>query len=405
MRSVSGGTDCGGGTPGDLKDVASCQPAVSLCPPATVAVAMSGGVDSSTVAALLKQEGYQVIGLTMKLWSDRRLGSDSPGVQDETPAITDARRVADALGIPHYVVDLQEEFRHCVVDYFSHEYFRGRTPNPCVVCNRKIKFGLLLSRAIELGADHLATGHYVRVRYDPLSHRYALLKGVDSRKDQSYVLYRLTQDQLSRLMFPLGDHTKQEVRSLAQQFRLPVATREESQEICFIPDNDYRSFLRRYRQICGQRVGDGSDVQRHGLIVDTAGEVLGRHDGIERFTIGQRKGLGLASDERLYVVSLDPENNLVVVGRDHELCSSELVACDCNFVSVAAISDGVRVQAKIRYSFCPVEAVVKVDSERSDRVRVVFDEPVRAVTPGQAVVLYSGDLLLGGGTIERAVPC
>lgn len=405
MRSASGVTDCGEDTPGVPRGAASSQPTVALRPRATVAVAMSGGVDSSSVAALLKHEGYQVIGLTMKLWTDQRLVLNAPGTSNVTPAIEDARRVARFLDIPHHVIDLEQEFRHCVVDYFSDEYFRGRTPNPCVVCNRNIKLGLLLSHAIELGADCLATGHYARVRYDSLSHRYILLKGIDLHKDQTYVLYRLTQDQLSRLVFPLGDYTKQEVRSIAERFRLPVATGEESQEICFIPDNDYRSFLRRYRQSCSQRGADRSNTRRRGLIVDTIGEVLGTHDGIEQFTIGQRKGLGLAFGERLYVVALDPANNSVVVGRDHDLYSSGLTACDCNFVSIAGICDGMRAQVKIRYSFSPVEAMVKVDGERPDCMRVVFDEPVRAVTPGQAVVLYSDDMLLGGGTIEHAFPC
>lgn len=362
---------------------------------ATVAVAMSGGVDSSVVAALLKHLGFHVIGVTMNVWPESTQG-----------AAEDAQEVADALGISHHVIDLREQFRKLVVDEFCREYARGRTPNPCVMCNPRIKFGLLFSHAMQLGADWLATGHYVRVTRDPDSGRYLLLKGIDPRRDQSYVLYRLTQDQLSRVLFPLGGYHKQEVRAMAEDFGLSVADRSESREICFVPDDDYRGFLRKHGAAsadCSLGRAAKSQCNRKGAILNTSGGVLGTHDGIENFTVGQRKGLGIALGRRLYVVELDPETNSVIVGDESELYSSELVAGDCNWISIDRPSDYMRASAKIRYASPPIGVTVLRGSDSGDRIRVVFDEPVRAVTPGQAVVLYLGDTVVGGGTIERAV--
>ncbi len=374
--------------------------------PVTVAVAMSGGVDSSTAAALLTERGCRVIGLTMKLWSDAAPGGGGRDSAELSPAVADARRVAEALGIEHHVVDLEHEFKDLVVSGFCDQYIMGRTPNPCVVCNRLVKFGLLMRRAVELGAELFATGHYVRVRYDQESGRYQLLKGIDPRKDQTYALYRLTQDQLSRVVFPLGCYTKEEVRSLAAGYGLPVASKAESQEICFIPRGDYREFLRRRKDELTSidREGAGRSAVSTGVIVDTSGNVLGKHSGIQGFTIGQRKGLGISSDRRLYVVAIDPESSRVVVGEEHELHSQELAASKCNWVSIEAPRDGMRVDAKIRYSSDTTPAVVQTCSSDLTSVRVVFERPVRAVTPGQSVVLYDGDLLLGGGIIEGSTP-
>ena len=374
--------------------------------PVTVVVAMSGGVDSSTAAALLKERGYNVIGLTMKLWSDAAAEGVARDTVSRPPAVADARRVAEALGIDHYVVDLELEFRNLVVSGFCDQYLSGRTPNPCVECNSLVKFGLLMRTAVQLGAELFATGHYVRVRYDQGSGRYQLLKGIDPRKDQTYALYRLTQDQLSRLVFPLGSYTKEQVRSLAERFGLPVASKEESQEICFIPRGDYRDFLRRQRDELRPTHGERAETPAPlgGVIVDTSGRVLGRHSGIEGFTIGQRKGLGVASGRRLYVVDIDAESNRVVVGEERHLYSQELAASECNWVSIERPLDGMPVDAKIRYSSETVPAIARVGSSGPAVIRVVFERPVRAVTPGQSVVLYDGDLLLGGGVIVRSTP-
>jgi tRNA-specific 2-thiouridylase len=367
---------------------------------------MSGGVDSSMAAALLKERGYNVIGLTMRLWPAVAGEGSGRGSAAWAPAVADARRVAEALGIDHHVVDLEHEFRELVVDGFCGEYSRGRTPNPCVICNSLIKFGLLMRRAVQLGADLFATGHYARVRYDRESGRHLLLKGKDPQKDQSYVLYRLNQDQLSRLRFPLGCFTKEEVRSLAERSGLPIASKKESQEICFIPDGDYRSFLRRRSDEVKPALREQAEgrAPSRGLIVDTSGRVLGRHSGIERFTVGQRKGLGVSSDRRLYVVAIDAAIDRVVVGEEHELYAQELTASECNWVSIEEPRDGMLADAKIRYSSEAVPAVVRVGSIGPGSIRVAFERPVRAVTPGQSVVLYDGYLLLGGGIIESSTP-
>jgi len=372
----------------------------------TVAVAMSGGVDSSVTAALMSNCGYKVIGMTMRVWSAPAEDQENCCVRRTEIAVEAARQVAGELGIPHCVVDLQDEFREIVVNEFCKEYLRARTPNPCVICNSRIKFGVLMRHARQLGADWLATGHYARVKYDSGSGRYLLLKGVDARRDQSYVLYRLTQAQLSRAIFPLGYYEKREVRALAKDLGLSVADRSESREICFIPDDDYRRFLRRYA--CALADADeaacsGGRCSRKGNIVTIDGDVLGTHQGIENYTVGQRKGLGIASARRKYVVGIDPETCSVVVGDEADLYSSELVASNCNWISIEKPWDCMKASAKIRYSFQPVDVTVFTNPDDETRVRIVFDEPVRAVTPGQAVVLYDGDVVLGGGTIEKAI--
>ncbi len=343
-----------------------------------VAVAMSGGVDSSVTAALLQEEGYEVFGITMQVLDDSR-----------RQHIDDAEAVATHLGIPHHVVDLVEPFRGAVKDYFAEEYRAGRTPNPCARCNPQIKFGLLMDKAVELGADFLATGHYARVERQPDGF-CRLLKGVDSRKDQSYFLFALSQAQLARVLFPLGELTKPAVRQLAAEYGLPVKDKGESQEICFIPDDDYIRYL--------EEVG-GLEPEE-GRIINTQGECLGTHAGIHRYTVGQRKGLGIAYSEPLYVLGVDAGKREVLVGVRPELYVKGLVAGGFNWLCrqkefpLAAF-------CKIRYRHVPVACEVR---ELDDgRVEVSFLEPEKAITPGQAVVLYDGETVLGGGWIEGAV--
>jgi|LSQX01.1.fsa_nt_gb tRNA-specific 2-thiouridylase len=340
-----------------------------------VMVAMSGGVDSSVTAALLIDQGYECVGVTMRITAS-------------VSAIEGARAVADALGICHHVVDLRREFQKEVVEYFVASYISGQTPNPCVVCNPKIKLGLLVERAGYLGCDCVATGHYARVFEDAESRRWCLAKGIDSSKDQSYYLYGLTQAQLARLLLPLGEYTKQDVRSMASNMGLPTAQSEESQDICFLEGVDYRSFLRQSwpESLCP------------GPIMDRSGRVLGQHEGLAFYTLGQRKGLGLSSQEALYVLELDPVRNAVIVGSAREVYSSALVAADVNWVSVSGISAPLAVSARVRYRTKPAEAVIEPLDD--GRVVTVFAEPQRAITPGQSVVWYKDDLVVGGGRIE-----
>jgi len=354
-----------------------------------VIVAMSGGVDSSVAAALLLRQGYDVIGVTMRLWTledpeaplhHRRCCS----VDDSE----DARAVCDTLGIPHYVLNFEREFQATVVDYFCREYMRGRTPNPCLACNEHVKFRPLLAKALALEADYLATGHYSRIEKN--GHGYELWRARDESKDQSYVLYVLGQEELSRVLFPLGDYTKAEVRRIAVELRLPVADKPDSAEICFIPRGDYRQFL-------AQRF-----PQRPGDIVDGSGRVLGRHPGIGGYTVGQRRGLpARGGREPLYVLDLDPTGNTVTVGRDDELLSDRLWAEDVSFVSGEAPAGPrpVGVEAKIRYRSEPAHALLTVADGRAE---VRFQRPQRAVTPGQAVVFYQGPRVLGGGIIAAS---
>jgi tRNA-specific 2-thiouridylase len=358
-----------------------------------ILAAMSGGVDSSVAAAILKKEGYQVIGATMQVWpSNKQAGyADRFGGCCGTSAVQDARRVADKLGIPHYVMNFGDTFMRWVITEFCHEYSLGRTPNPCISCNRYIKFGALLERARELGADFIATGHYARIEKSETDGRYLLRQGIDRRKDQSYVLYRLTQEQLSHARLPVGNFTKERVREIAGEMGLPVSAKPESQEICFIPDNDYPRFLKGYIP----------EAAEPGPILDKEGTILGKHKGILFYTIGQRKRLGLSTREPLYVTGIDPERNAIIVGSKKEAHSSELIASRLNWIAIDTLRQPLPLSAKIRYLHQEAEAVViPVDG---DHVRVRFNEPQLAVTPGQAIVFYRGDTVVGGGVIERAV--
>ena len=352
-----------------------------------VLVGMSGGVDSSATAALLLQQGYDVVGVTLKLWPQdcvSRAEDKCCGPQ----AVTDARAVCHKLGIPYYLVDESAEFQRHVIQYFADEYKAGRTPNPCVMCNQNLKFGRLIARADQLGARYIATGHFARIDKSP-DGRTLLRRGRDPRKDQSYFLFSLRQDQLERAMFPLGDRTKSDTREVARHCELKTADKKESMEICFVPDNDYAGFL--------QQAGL---VEKHrGEIVDTRGQVLGHHNGIEFYTIGQRKGLGISAPRPLYVVDLEPENNRVVVGDDYALECQEFVAERCNWIPFDSPGSPLEAMVKIRYNHPGTPATLY--PEQGGAVRVRLGTAQRAVTPGQAAVFYQEDLVVGGGWITR----
>lgn len=356
-----------------------------------VVVAMSGGVDSSVAAALLKEEGYQVIGVTMQIWpSDRNAGVDRFGGCCGTGAIEDARKVAYKLGIPHYVMNFREIFAREVIDDFCQEYRQGRTPNPCIRCNQYIKFGALLEKARGLGADLFATGHHARIERDENTGKYLLKKGVDRRKDQSYFLYPLTQSQLSRTLLPVGNLTKEKVREIAEEMALPVAAKPESQEICFIPDNDYAAFLTDY--IPG--------AARPGIILNERGDTLGSHRGIIFYTVGQRKGLGISGKEPFYVIAIEAERNAVIAGTKGQASGEELIASSLNWILMDTLTQPLATRAKIRYRHQEAEAIVTtLDKEQ---VQVKFKEPQFAITPGQAIVFYDKETVVGGGIIERA---
>jgi len=342
-------------------------------PKGKVAVALSGGLDSSASALLLKEAAYEVMGIHMRLW-------DSPHSEYQAHRAEDICRI---LNIPYYQVDLQKEFESCVVDYFYREYQQGRTPNPCVACNQHIKFGLLLDKALSLGADYLATGHYARVEHSRDGHR--LLKAADTSRDQSYFLYTLTQERLGRVLFPLGEHSRDEAKQMAKQAGLPTATRS-SQDICFISQKNYGAFLnRRFSTLPGD-------------IVDNRGKILGQHRGIAFYTIGQRHGLGLASGKPLYVVRIEPESNRIVLGHEKELYSQKLTTYKLNWISGKAPRQPITAQARIRYKAKEAEASLFF---RNDSVNVNFAQPQKAVTPGQAIVFYNMDEVLGGGIIEQ----
>ncbi|HEY8910067.1 MAG TPA: tRNA 2-thiouridine(34) synthase MnmA [Desulfosporosinus sp.] len=353
-----------------------------------VVVGMSGGVDSSMAAALLIEEGYDVIGVTLQIWE--ATGPEVEGGCCSNSAIDDARRVAFVLGIPHYVMNFRSYFEETVVDYFTQSYLAGETPNPCLACNKYVKFGEMLRKARGLGADYIATGHYARVLRDPETGRFLLSTGEDERKDQTYALYMLTQDQLAHTLFPLADYPKEQIRAMARERGLGVGDKPDSQEICFIPDDDYASFVRERSEV----------PMKPGFFVDLMGNSLGRHQGIIHFTIGQRKGLGVTFGKPMYVIGLNPECNEVVLGEDQEVYTDTLWAKDLNWISVPALIEPLRVKAKIRYNSLGADATVYPgDIEADYGVMVRFDEPQRAVTPGQAVVFYRGNIVVGGGTI------
>ncbi len=358
-----------------------------------VVVAISGGVDSSTAALLLKKKDYQVIGVTLQIWPSDRIasGADKWDGCCSWGAVEDARRVAQKLDIPYYVMNFRKVFAEKVIANFCEEYKKGRTPNPCIRCNQYIKFTALLERAKKLGACFIATGHYARIEYDRTRRRYLLKKGIDSKKDQSYVLYAMTQFQLKHTLMPLGNLTKERVRRIAHEEALPVAGKSESQEICFIPDDDYREFLKECLP----------GTAKPGPILDRQGKVLGEHQGILFYTVGQRKGLGMAVREPLYVVSIDKKKNAIVVGKDSDVYADELVATRVNYVDRKRLTESIKVKAKIRYGARETEAIVTPLDK--DEVQIKFRKPQRAITPGQAVVFYDGDVLVGGGTIAKSI--
>jgi tRNA-specific 2-thiouridylase len=368
-----------------------------------VVCGMSGGVDSSATAVLLIEQGYDVIGITLKLWPQdcvNRAEDKCCGPQ----AVTDARSVCDKLDIPYYLVDESADFQKHVIQYFADEYKAGRTPNPCVMCNQNLKFGRLIDRADQLGADFIATGHFARVernserefvlfenqsRLTSAATRYLLKRGRDRRKDQSYFLFSLRQDQLARILFPLGEKTKSDTRDVARHCQLKTAEKEESMEICFVPDNNYGGFLQ-----------SANLVQKHrGDIVDVHGHVLGQHDGIEFYTIGQRKGLGITTPKPVYVVELDAENNRVMVGDGAALDRDEFIADRCNWHPFENLTEAIEVTAKIRYNH--PGAAATVTPLENGKVKVKLHSPARAITPGQAAVFYQDDLVVGGGWIMR----
>ena len=355
-----------------------------------VLVGMSGGVDSAAAAVLLQQAGYEAVGCTLRLYKNVDVGGDREGGCCSLEDVEDARSVALRLGMDFFVFNFRDQFRRCVMDDFVASYRAGQTPNPCIQCNRYVKFDALLRRADELEIDYIATGHYARVSYSEEQGRWQLLRGRDPRKDQSYVLYPLTQACLQRLLLPVGEYEKSEIRALAEERGLVNAHKPDSQDICFVPDGDYSAFLERY----------GGLALTPGNFVDTSGRVLGRHKGLERYTTGQRRGLGVSADRPLYVLRKDAEANTVVLGDETELYSKTVWADDFNWVSLPPLSRPLRVTAKTRYS--QTEAAALLYPEEDGLVRAVFDAPQRAVTPGQALVTYLGDAVVGGGTIRRA---
>ncbi|MGL4738831.1 MAG: tRNA 2-thiouridine(34) synthase MnmA [Cellulosilyticaceae bacterium] len=353
-----------------------------------VVVGMSGGVDSSVTAYLLKEQGYDVIGMTMQIW-EKDAEEDKDGGCCGLSAVDDARRVCQKLDIPHYVMNFRDDFKRDVIDYFIEEYQCGRTPNPCIACNRYVKWESMLKKSLQIGADYIATGHYARVIQDEETGRYLLKQSKTLAKDQTYALYNLTQHQLEHTLMPLGDYTKDEVRAIAQEIGLAVASKPDSQEICFVPDNDYAKYI---EETTGTKFPKGKFVTKEG-------KVLGEHQGIIHYTIGQRKGLGIAHGKPLFVSKIDTTNNTVVVGDDADIFTCEVYANKLNFMPFEALEGKMRLSAKIRYSHRPAACSIELVDE--DTVKCVFDEPQRAITPGQALVFYDEDRVVGGGTIIK----
>lgn len=353
-----------------------------------VVVGMSGGVDSSVAAYLLKEQGYDVIGVTMQIWQDKEfLEQNQEGGCCGLSAVDDARRVADVLGIPYYVMNFKEDFQKHVIDYFVDEYLHARTPNPCIACNRYVKWESLLQRALSIGADYIATGHYARIT--KLSNgRFAIRNSVTAKKDQTYALYNLTQEQLARTLMPIGEFEKERVREIAREASLPVAQKRDSQDICFVPDHDYASFIKR----------ETKEEMPEGNFVDEDGNVLGRHRGLVHYTIGQRKGLGITAETPLFVKELCREKNEVVLCRSESLFSSTCIVSDMNYMAEASIKEGTPAIGKVRYSH--QGAPCKLYPLSDGRLECRFEEPQRAMTPGQAAVFYRDDYVLCGGTIQ-----
>ena len=349
---------------------------------------MSGGVDSSVAAYLLKEQGYDVIGVTMQIWQDEEeTQQQENGGCCGLSAVDDARRVADRLEIPYYVMNFKQEFKQYVMDYFVAEYLAGRTPNPCIACNRYVKWESLLARSLSIGADYIATGHYARIRKLE-NGRYAIANSVTTAKDQTYALYNLTQEQLSRTLMPVGEYTKDEIRAIAEKIGLRVAKKPDSQEICFIPDHDYAGFIDRM---------EPGKIKGCGNFVTAKGEVLGTHQGITHYTVGQRKGLNLAMGRPVFVTEIRPDTNEVVIGEAEDVFRKEFFADHMNYMGVPEIKDGMRFLTKIRYAH--KGAMATLYREDADKVRFVFDEPQRAITPGQAVCFYEDGYIAGGGII------
>lgn len=368
-----------------------------------IAVAMSGGVDSSSAAALLKEQGHELVGFTMQLWNQRRgISVDENG--DPLPSrccslddVYDARRVAESLGIPFYVLNLEQEFEKSVVEPFIQSYLSGETPIPCVACNSRLKFASLDKLAQSLGCDKVATGHYARVEFDDEKNRYRLFRGKNHWKDQSYFLWELTQDQLSRAYFPLGDMLKSEVRDIAREANLYVAEKQESQEICFVPDGDYSGFIDRYLE----HENRTDELPAGGDIVNSKGEKIGAHTGIHRYTIGQRRGLGIAHEKPLYVVQIERAKNQIIAGEKEELLSTEFIAKGVNWVAFDEPSESVRADVKVRYRHEPAPATIYALPD--NQAKIVFDEPQSSITPGQATVFYTGEEVVGGGWIIKSL--
>ena len=367
-----------------------------------IAVAMSGGVDSSAAAAILKEQGHELVGFTMQLWDQRRginvdeNGEPLPSRCCSLDDVYDARRVAEELDFPFYVLNLERDFERDVVQPFVTSYLNGETPIPCVACNSRLKFASLDRLAVSLGCEKVATGHYARVDFDAKTNRYRLLRGRNEQKDQSYFLWELTQPQLSRAMFPLGEMSKPEAREAARQHGLnTVAEKKESQEICFVPDGDYAGFIDRYLEAENAT----ERLPGAGEIVDTSGRVLAQHEGIQRYTIGQRRGIGISEEKPLYVVSIQAKKNQITVGSAEELLSTEFTAAGVNWIAFDNPTDSVRADVRVRYRHTPAPATIF--PLPNNRARIVFDEPQRAITPGQATVFYRADEVAGGGWIVR----